>query len=132
MPIILHSRYTHFNNGPEKKKSPFPHLSINHHQPYPPANAKKPYPYLQMKNTSGQRIHGIEERSTQRNSSRRHRPRQHTDIIHKALYQILVLVLWVTGCCEVALASDFGGGDFDFEFVFEVVLRWWLLTWLEG
>lgn len=57
---------------------------------------------------------------------RRHRPRQHSDVIHKPLDQVLVLVLRVARHGELALTADFGRGDFDFEFVFEVGFCRWL------
>jgi len=59
-------------------------------------------------------------------SSRRHSSRQHTNIIHKALYQILVLVRGITSHGQGPLAADFSSRDFDLELVLELVFRRWL------
>jgi hypothetical protein len=60
-------------------------------------------------------------------SSRWHNSSQQTDVVHKALHKILILVLWIACHSELTLATNLSGGDFNFKLVLELILARLLL-----
>lgn len=68
----------------------------------------------------------VEKKIAHPRNSRRHSSRQHTDIVHKSLHQLLVLVRRIARHGQVTLPADFSSRYFDLELVLKVAFRWGL------
>ena len=53
----------------------------------------------------------------------RHSACKNPDIIHEALDHVLIFIIRITGHGKASLPSNFSGGYFDLEFVFEILRR---------